>query len=73
MEKHIMPDIKYIVDTKGNKKAVIIGLEGLPNVAEQIEDLLEDLYDLEIVERRRKEKGIPLEKIRKELERDGLI
>ncbi|MCD6384915.1 hypothetical protein J7M23_03970 [Candidatus Sumerlaeota bacterium] len=68
-----MPDIKYIVDTKGNKKAVIIGLEGLPNVAEQIEDLLEDLYDLEIVERRRKEKGIPLEKIRKELERDGLI
>jgi PHD/YefM family antitoxin component YafN of YafNO toxin-antitoxin module len=48
---------QYIVDSDGNKTAVILSIE-------QYEQLLEDIHDLAIVAERRQEKPISLEQMK---------
>jgi len=57
---------QYVVDTQGNKTAVILSLE-------RYERLLEDLHDLAIVAERREEEPISLEEMKRRLQRDGLL
>ena len=57
---------QYVVDTQGNKTAVILSLE-------RYERLLEDLHDLAIVAERREEEPISLEEMKRRLRRDGLL
>ena len=57
---------QYVVDTKGNKTAVILSLK-------QYERLMEDLHDLAIVAERREEEPISLEEMKRRLQRDGLL
>ncbi len=54
---------KYLIDEKGNKKAVVLGLKEYRNIMELIEDL-EDTNDL--LKAERKATGFtPYEKFRK--------
>jgi PHD/YefM family antitoxin component YafN of YafNO toxin-antitoxin module len=48
---------KYIIDTKGNKNAVIIPLD-------EYEKLLEDLHDLTVIAERKNEKNINFDTIK---------
>ena len=57
---------QYIVDTKGNKKAVILSFK-------RYEQLMEDLHDLAVVAERREEKTISFEKMTCRLKENGLL
>ncbi len=57
---------QYVVDTKGNKTAVILSLK-------RYEQLMEDLHDLAIVAERREEEPISLKEMKRRLQRDGLL
>ena len=57
---------QYVVDTKGNKTAVILSLK-------RYEQLMEDLHDLAIVAERREEKPISLKEMKRRLQRDELL
>ena len=57
---------QYVIDTKGNKTAVILPLK-------RYEQLMEDLHDLAIVAERREEKPISLEEMKQRLREDGLL
>jgi len=57
---------QYVVDTEGNKTAVLIPLE-------RYEQLLEDLHDLAIVAERREEEPISFEEMKRRLQEDGLL
>jgi PHD/YefM family antitoxin component YafN of YafNO toxin-antitoxin module len=57
---------QYVVDTNGNKKAVILAIE-------QYEQLLEDLHDLAIVAERRQEEPISLEEMQRRLDQYGSV
>ena len=57
---------QYVIDTEGNKTAVILPLK-------QYERLMEDLHDLAVVAERREEKPISLEEMKRRLREDGLL
>ena len=57
---------QYVIDTEGNKTAVILSLQ-------RYEQLLEDLHDLAVVAERREEKPISLEEMKRRLREDGLL
>jgi PHD/YefM family antitoxin component YafN of YafNO toxin-antitoxin module len=57
---------QYVIDTKGNKTAVILPLK-------RYEQLMEDLHDLAVVAERREEKPISLEEMKQRLREDGLL
>jgi PHD/YefM family antitoxin component YafN of YafNO toxin-antitoxin module len=57
---------QYVIDTKGNKTAVILPLK-------RYEQLMEDLHDLAVVAERREEKPISLEEMKRRLREDGLL
>ena len=57
---------QYVIDTEGNKTAVILPLK-------RYEQLMEDLHDLAVVAERREEKPISLEEMRQRLREDGLL
>ena len=57
---------QYVIDTEGNKTAVILPLK-------RYEQLMKDLHDLAVVAERREEKPISLEEIRQRLREDGLL
>ena len=59
-----MSGIQFVTDEKGRKVAVQIDLKGA---------VLEDFWDGLISESRRKEKGIPLEKIKADLVKRGRL
>lgn len=61
-----MTGIQYVTDDKGRKVAVQIDLKKYGSV-------LEDFWDGLVSESRRKEKGIPLEKIKADLVRRGRL
>jgi hypothetical protein len=61
-----MNGIQFVTDEKGRKVAVQIDLEKYGAV-------LEDFWDGLISESRRKEKGIPLEKIKSDLIKRGRL
>jgi hypothetical protein len=56
---------QYVIDTEGNKTAVILSLQ-------RYEQLMEDLHDLAVVAERREEKPISLEEMKRRLREDGL-
>ena len=57
---------QYVIDTEGNKTAVILPLK-------RYEQLMEDLHDLAVVAERREEKPISLEEMKQRLREDGLL
>ena len=59
-------DEQYIIDSKGNKKGVILSME-------RYEQMTEDLHDLAVVAERRNEQTINLEEIKQRLKRDGIV
>ena len=61
-----MYGIQFVTDEKGHKVAVQIDLKKHGAV-------LDDFWDVLISESRRKEKGIPLEKIKADLARRGRL
>lgn len=56
----------YLVNEKGEKKAIILPIE-------EYETLLEDLHDLAIIAERREELIIPFEVLKKRLKNDGIL
>ena len=61
-----MTGIQFLTDEKGRKTAAVIDLKKHSALWEDIEDVL-------ISESRRKEKGIPLEKIKADLAKRGRV
>jgi len=59
-------NIKYIVDEKGRKTAVIIPIK-------EYRRLMEDLHDLAIVAERRHEPTISLEELKRRLKENGIL
>ena len=57
---------QYVVDSKGDRTAVILSIE-------RYEQLLEDLHDLAVVAERREEKPISLEEMKRRLKDHGLL
>jgi PHD/YefM family antitoxin component YafN of YafNO toxin-antitoxin module len=57
---------QYVIDTEGNKTAVILSLK-------RYEQLMEDLHDLAVVAERREEEPISLEEMKRRLREDGLL
>ncbi len=66
MDNKIMSGIQFVTDDKGRKIAVQIDLKKYGSV-------LEDFWDGLISESRRKEKGVPLGKIKADLVRRGRL
>ena len=61
-----MVNNQYMVDSKGNRKAVVLPVK-------QYEQLIEDLHDLAVVAERREEEPISLEEMKLRLKEDGLL
>lgn len=57
---------RYVVDTQGNKTAVILSLG-------RYEQLLEDLHDLAIVAERREEEPVSFEEMKRRLKENGRL
>jgi PHD/YefM family antitoxin component YafN of YafNO toxin-antitoxin module len=57
---------QYVIDEKGQKRAVIIPVD-------EYKELLEDIHDLAIVAERRDEPTITFEELKKKLKKDGLL
>ncbi len=57
---------QYVVDGAGNRTAVIVP-------AEQYQKMLEDLHDLAVVAKRREEKSIDIQTMKRRLHKDGLL
>ncbi len=61
-----MNGIQFITDDKGHKTAAVIDLK-------KHKALWEDIWDGLVSEARRKEKGIPLEKVKEDLVKRGRL
>jgi PHD/YefM family antitoxin component YafN of YafNO toxin-antitoxin module len=59
-------ELKYIVDDKGDRTAVIIPIN-------EYEQLMEDLHDLAVIAERRDEPTTSFEELKKKLRADGLL
>ncbi len=57
---------QYIVNSQGERTAVILPIE-------EYEELLEDLHDLAVIAERRDEPTITLEELKCRLREDGLL
>lgn len=57
---------QFITDSEGSKVAAVIPIN-------EYDELMEDLEDLAVVVERKDEERIPLEEVRKQLAKDGLI
>lgn len=56
---------RFITDSQGRKTAVVVPIR-------RYEKMIEDLHDLAVVAKRRREKPISSEKMKKRLKKDGL-
>ena len=61
-----MEGVKFLVDDKGNKTAVMLDLD-------KWGELWEDIYDAMIIESRKNEPSIPWEEVKEELEPEARI
>lgn len=59
-------DEQFLVDSKGNKKGVLLSIE-------RYEQLIEDLHDLAVVAERRDEEPISLEDMKRRLKQNGAL
>lgn len=57
---------EFVVDSRGNRKSVILSLK-------RYQELMEDLHDLAVVAERRDEEPLSLEEMRRRLKKDGLL
>ena len=57
---------QFIVNAAGKKTGVLLSMK-------QYEQLLADLHDLAVIAARREEKPVPLEEVKRRLQRDGLL
>ncbi len=57
---------QYVIDNKGQKKAIILPIN-------KYNELLEDIHDLTIIAERRDEPTISFEELKKQLKKDGLL
>jgi len=57
---------QFIVNKKGEKKAVVLPIK-------EYEELLEDLRDLAIIAQRQDESTITFDELKKRLKKDGLL
>jgi PHD/YefM family antitoxin component YafN of YafNO toxin-antitoxin module len=57
---------QFVVDSKGQKKGVLLTIE-------QYEKLMEDLHDLAVIAERREETAISLDELKRRLKNDGLL
>jgi PHD/YefM family antitoxin component YafN of YafNO toxin-antitoxin module len=60
------PRPQYITDKNGKKTAVVLSLR-------RYRQMIEDLHDLAMVAERRREKPVPLQDLKRRLERDGVL
>lgn len=60
------PPEQYVVDPKGKKTAVILPLK-------RYQELMEGLHDLAVVAKRRKERSISLDEMKRRLKKNGLL
>lgn len=60
------PDVEYVIDSKGRRKAVIMSLKAF-------ERLIEDLDDLQCIEDRRHETAVSLESVIADLKDAGRL
>jgi hypothetical protein len=58
--------VRYIVNQKGERTAVVLPVE-------EDEELLEDLHDLAVMAERRDEPTISFEELKSKLKADGLL
>ena len=58
--------VRYIVDEKGERSAVVLPID-------QYEELLEDIHDLAIIAERREERTMPFEELKEKLRKDGIL
>lgn len=65
-----MEHVRYLIDDRGNRTAVVIPLEGNE---EAVEDFLEDLYGREKIRERRNEETLSKEDLLEGLKDDGLL
>lgn len=65
MKKIIKRDSKILYDEKNKKSGIVIGVKNFEKLMEE----LEDLHDLKMIYKRKKEKGksVPYEEVRKRL------
>jgi hypothetical protein len=56
----------FLTDGKGKRTAVVLPIR-------EYESLLEDLADLRVIERRRGEKSVPWETVKRRLKRNGRL
>jgi len=61
-----MSSKRYVVDEKGERKAVIMPIE-------EYEKLIEDLHDLVVIAERRDEPTVPLDEIIEKLKKNGIL
>ncbi|MDF1594321.1 MAG: hypothetical protein P1P89_22645 [Desulfobacterales bacterium] len=59
-------DLKYIVDEKGERTAVVMSID-------HYEELLEDVHDLAVIAERREEPSISFEELKRRLKKDGRL
>jgi PHD/YefM family antitoxin component YafN of YafNO toxin-antitoxin module len=59
-------EVKYIVDDKGDRTAVIIPIN-------EYEELMEDLHDLAVIAERRDEPTTSFEELKRKLRADGVL
>ena len=57
---------RFVTDTKGKRKAVILPLA-------RFQRLLEDLHDLAVVAERRAERPVSYDAVKRRLKKDGLL
>jgi hypothetical protein len=60
------PNVQYVIDNKGQKKAIILPIN-------KYNELLEDIHDLTIIAERRDEPTISFEELKKQLKKDELL
>jgi DNA polymerase III sliding clamp (beta) subunit (PCNA family) len=60
---------KFVVNSEGKRTEAIIPYKEF----KELQKLLEDVADIICIEARRREKGIPLEEVKRELEKDGVL
>jgi len=58
--------VRYIVDEKGERTAVVLPIN-------DYKELLEDLHDLVVIAERREEPTVPFGELKKKLKKDGLL
>ena len=59
-------EVRYIVDEKGERSAVVLPID-------QYEELLEDIHDLAIIAERREERTMPFKELKEKLRKDGIL